>query len=88
MHRDPDFLPARGIQFARLAIAKAAGTYVDEQLDYAARRWGTRSTVVQMLKADVRAMRPRTARQTSRHFRAGRRVWRGGRFDGPAALRA
>ena len=53
MNRDPDFLPARGIQFARLAIAKAAGTHFDEHVAYAARRWGTRSNVVQMLKADV-----------------------------------
>jgi hypothetical protein len=53
MHRDNDFLPARGIQFARLAIAKAAGANFDEHMAYAARRWGTRSNVVQMLKADV-----------------------------------
>jgi HK97 family phage major capsid protein len=53
MHRDSDFLPARGIQFARLAIATAAGQYTEERLAYAQRRWGSRSSVVQMLKADV-----------------------------------
>ena len=50
MH-DPDFLPARGIQFARLAIAKAQTE--TNPIDYAARRWGARSAVVQMLKSDV-----------------------------------
>lgn len=53
MHRDPDFLPARGIQFARLAIATAAGAHLGESIDFAAKRWGGRSTVVSMLKADV-----------------------------------
>lgn len=53
MNRDPDFLPARGIQFARLAIATAAGSHLGERVDFAAKRWGSRSTVVQMLKADV-----------------------------------
>jgi hypothetical protein len=53
MHRDPDFLPARGIQFARLAIAKACADMPDERLHKAQQRWGARSTVVQMLKADI-----------------------------------
>jgi HK97 family phage major capsid protein len=53
MHPNPDFLPARGIQFARLALARAAGSYLDEQIDFAAKRWGQRSTIVQMLKTDV-----------------------------------
>jgi hypothetical protein len=53
MHRDSDFLPARGIQFARLALATAAGRDTDERLAYAQKRWGSRSTVVQTIKADV-----------------------------------
>jgi HK97 family phage major capsid protein len=53
MHRDPDFLPARGIQFARLAIAKACADMPDERLHKAQQRWGARSTVVQMLKGDI-----------------------------------
>lgn len=53
MNRDADFLPARGIQFARLAMAKAAGQNQAESLAYAVARWGARSTVVQLLKADV-----------------------------------
>ena len=53
MHRDPDFLPARGVQMARLAIATAAGATFEDRLDFASARWGSRSTVVQMIKADV-----------------------------------
>jgi HK97 family phage major capsid protein len=53
MNRDPDFLPARGIQFARLALATAAAADVGQRIDFAAKRWGGRSTVVSMLKADV-----------------------------------
>jgi HK97 family phage major capsid protein len=53
MHRDPDFLPARGIQFARLALATAAGETLGDRIAYAAERWGQRSTVVQVLKTDT-----------------------------------
>ena len=54
MHHDPDFLPARGIQLApRLALATAAGETLGDRIDYAAARWGQRSTVVSLLKADV-----------------------------------
>jgi hypothetical protein len=54
MRRDNDFLPARGILFARLAMATAAGSTTDERLAYVQRRWGSRSPVLQMVvKADV-----------------------------------
>lgn len=53
MQRDSDFLPARGLQFARSAMAKAAGRNIDERIGYATKHWGPRSAVVQMLKADV-----------------------------------
>jgi HK97 family phage major capsid protein len=53
MSYDPDFLPARGIMFARKALAIAAGNSADERIAYAARRWGSRSAIVQVLKADV-----------------------------------
>ncbi|HMO49365.1 MAG TPA: phage major capsid protein [Rubrivivax sp.] len=50
MHRTDDFLPERGLQLARLAICKAKGM---DALDFAERHYGARSSVVQMLKADV-----------------------------------
>ena len=68
MHRDSDFLPARGIQFARLAIATAASANFDERIDFAAKRWGSRSNVVALLKSDV--SRPRSRRQHGQRPRA------------------
>ncbi len=49
--RTDDFLPERGLQLARLAICKAKGAM--DGLAFAEKHYGLRSSVVQMLKADV-----------------------------------